>query len=339
MAEKVDRWVGPWTRKRVPATALAGCAHLGKDTGRTAACVENCGKGMKLKVFECAVHGQCTVAKNGEGVPGRCRDCPDHSGQADALNTASWAPKGARPVLVLQPPPLDLTPKSTRAVVTVVVGAEAEALHAISGPFQRAYAERVGADYVILRWPGHPGWGMSCKYAVGRVLDHYERLASFDVDCLLRPDAVNVYDLCAPEEFGAVDELPHSRAFPEYGQERRYRAYRARTGHAPIEVPWYINAGVVVASRCHQPFLLPPARPLLPGHCEEQDCLNARLHDASRAGTLRYRLLDRRANWQSWTDCSRGVFASAPPDAILHFSGGGELRRRRLDDMRRFTGG
>lgn len=311
----------PKVRARV---TLKACAYLGRPTGEQVLC-DSCAGQVYIKLNACALHGGCSTGTQLPGVA-CCRYCPDFTAKARSL-----------PVVVPQPPPLDLAPKSLSAVVTVVAGAEAERLHAVSGPFQQAYADRLGADYVVCRWPGVPGWPMSAKYGAGRVLDHYERVVYLDADVLTRPGCVDLFSMCSGDELGVVDELPYSRAFPEYGQERRYVDFRKRAGFKPIEVPWYANAGVVVASREHRRFLLPPGCPLLPEHNEEQDALNARLHDAALAGSVKYRLLDRRANWQSWTDCSRGVFASAPPDAVLHFSGGGELRRHRLEDMRRFA--
>lgn len=50
------------------------CIHLGEPTGAIVACMEGC-KGAKLKVFTCAVYGQCTVAKKGDGVTAVCITC------------------------------------------------------------------------------------------------------------------------------------------------------------------------------------------------------------------------------------------------------------------------
>jgi hypothetical protein len=75
---------------------------------------------------------------------------------------------------------------------------------------------------------------------------------------------------------------------------------------------------------------LPPDKPMPVNHCSEQDHTNARLLDSG----MKYRLLDRRANWQNWTDPG---FLAAPHDAVLHFSGGGDMRRSRISDIRAFA--
>lgn len=56
-------------------TTAVDCPHLGADTGMLAPCAEGC-RGVKLKVFECAVFGQCTIAKQGEGIQGCCSGKP-----------------------------------------------------------------------------------------------------------------------------------------------------------------------------------------------------------------------------------------------------------------------
>lgn len=52
------------------------CIHLGTPTGQTRLC-PSCRGGVQVKLFGCAVHGQCTQARPLEGVA-CCKDCPDH---------------------------------------------------------------------------------------------------------------------------------------------------------------------------------------------------------------------------------------------------------------------
>lgn len=307
--------------------------------------------------YGCAVLGECKPIKRGPDVSG----CPSFHSQRLALVAKprmsisevaaankrcreakaagrpcnEFAPRG---IVIPQPPAINLTPRFDRAIVTVVTGSEGRSLWAITGPSMRAYARSIGADLVVLDWPGHPAWAMSAKFAIPRALDHYERIAYLDADVLCRPGALNLFDLCSPDEFGAYDELPYHRAQPQHKQEQRYLDFRKRLGFPTVDpIPFYVNAGVMVIPRRYAPLLLPPTRPLIPGHTEEQDHTNARLLDAMLDGQLKYRLLDRRANWQSWTDCSKGIFAAAPKDALLHFSGGGAIRNSRMRDLKTFA--
>lgn len=290
-------------------------------------------------LLRCNRHGvvttRVTACKDAQRC---CATCDDHPArakateaplptlaemQADMAKRKAARAAAAPRLLIPQPPPLDLRPTRPRAVVTVVVGAEAEACHAAGERHLRAYAERVGADLVVLRWPGHPAWPMSAKFAVARTLDHYERIAYVDADVLLRPGCVDLFAMCAEGEFGFVDELAWQRAYPAFRREDRYQRFRAAMGFKPAAaLPWYGNTGVMVVPESHRELLLSPDTPMPVEHCAEQDWIGARLLDSR----LPYRLMDRRANWQNWTDPG---FAAAPADAVLHWSGAGRDRRER----------
>lgn len=234
-------------------------------------------------------------------------------------------------IRVPQPPAFEFAPQSERALVTVAAGEGGKNLFAASGPAMRRFAERVGADLVVLDWPGHESWPMSAKYAVGRALDAYSRIVYADADVLFREGCVDPFDLCPPDRIGLCDELPFHRAQPQFGLERSYVDFRRAFGFKDVSrgaVPWYCNAGVAVIPQEAQHLFLPPDFDLPPTHLAEQHLLNARLLD----GAFPVCLLDRRCNWQNWTDWT---WASAPGDAILHWSGAGSERRDRAAEIRR----
>lgn len=279
-------------------TPKAECIHLGEPTGELVECPTCSGRTVKLKLRICAVHVRCTEAKQVEGVA-CCVGCREKS----------------LSVVVPQPPALDLSPQSRTALVTVVVGPKATAMHEVTGPYMRHYARRLGIDYVVLDWPGHSSWPLSSKFGIARTLDHYERIAYVDADVLLRPDCLNLFNQCHPWEVGVVDELPWHRSMPQHKREPQYQAFRKAMGFADVPLPWYFNAGVMVIPQSAKELFLPPVGPIPVAHCAEQDHSNAKLLESDHP----YRLLDRRCNWQRWTDSG---FVAAPPEAVLHFSGG-----------------
>lgn len=59
-----------------PKKAKRSCAHLG-DSTRRVDCL-TCNGRIELKVFACAVHGECTTRKRVDGVQGCCIGCPDY---------------------------------------------------------------------------------------------------------------------------------------------------------------------------------------------------------------------------------------------------------------------
>jgi hypothetical protein len=53
------------------------CVHLGADTGERLQC-DSCRGSTQFKVFECAVHGQCTIGRKPAGVAS-CWVCSSYS--------------------------------------------------------------------------------------------------------------------------------------------------------------------------------------------------------------------------------------------------------------------
>lgn len=229
-------------------------------------------------------------------------------------------------VLVPRAPSLNLQPKSDRAVVTVAAGEQGRELHEISGPWMLEYASRIGADFVVLDWPGVPEWPMSSKYAIPRTLDHYERIAYLDADTMADPAACpNLFDLVAPHEFGGCDELVWHTRQPHFGTEAEYHKLRRFWGFPPVELDWYFNAGVMVLGVGHQSCLEPPGlhMPLLP--CAEQHLTNMQVRERGS-----FRPLPRACNWQTWTGATG---ATPPAGSIRHFNGL-DSHRTRLKAMR-----
>ena len=220
--------------------------------------------------------------------------------------------KGTELIRFRNPKPLNLTPTKPLAVVTAATGRKGRELLEVSGPLMRAYADRIGADFVTLT-KRHPSYALSVKWGIRRVLEHYERIIFLDADILVPADAPDLFDLCRPSDIGASDELPWlTMANPKVLDEYQW----VRTGQGKHRVPCsqYFNSGVIVASRYHADLFGPPPGPAPVHHCLEQHWWNARLYDTATPVTV----LPREANWQWWTDRE---FKVAPSNAMLHFSG------------------
>lgn len=72
------------------AVPSSSCVHFGNPTGKTVRCL-TCA-GAQLKTFECGIHGECTIAKQGVGVTGCCEGCPDKRTSSKVLPPANgWA--------------------------------------------------------------------------------------------------------------------------------------------------------------------------------------------------------------------------------------------------------
>lgn len=221
-------------------------------------------------------------------------------------------------VVVPEAPPLAIITRRDRALVTVGFGVNAQRMLAVTQPYMEAYARRVGADFVLLDWPGHPRWPMSAKFGIWRVLEHYSRLAYVDADILLRETALNLFDACEEHEFGAVDNWPDIAEFDFSNIKVGYKDFREEYGFKDAPIPWYLSAGVMVVPHHAARLLKRPTKPILATHYHEQHLVNARVLDAYLSNELKVSLLDRRCNWQIWHDKK---FATAPQEAILHWAG------------------
>jgi hypothetical protein len=264
---------------------------------------------------------------------------------ARALNlpgpAAAPPPVGEKPApaprSVVVPAPPRLTVRggrtSRRAVVTGVVGDHFRALFSVTGPYHSALAKRVGADLLVLDWPGHPDWPMSSKFAFCRVFDAgYDEALWADADVLFRPGCADPFALTTPGTIGGFDELPvHlSRGAAHRTYLDDYRRLRERMGFPPGLPPRHYNSGVVVVPASAADLFEPPSGPIEVGHCAEQDYTNARVWASGHPFTA----LPMIANWQNWVDPE---FARAPPDAVLHWSGSGQCRAKRLESVRKWA--
>jgi hypothetical protein len=172
----------------------------------------------------------------------------------------------------------------------------------------------VGADFVVLDWPGHPDWPMSAKFAIPTVLAHYERVCYVDADVILPPGCVDLFAACPEGAFGAVDDATWPSLHNRGGPMDEYRAFLTEHGISFPDYLPYLNTGVFVAERHHAPWLEPPRHPLPCRHLSEQHSVNAAL----LASGAWVHVLPKGCNWQHWHD--RGLKA-APPGAVLHCSG------------------
>lgn len=292
------------------------CPYFGEPTGESIDC-PTCSARVSLKVFACEVHGKCTPGRKVNGVAccRGCKDRPDNRGGFSKF------------VRVPDPPPMDLKPCRPWAVATVATNKAGADLLAISRPSLHDYAERLGADFVVLDWPGVPEYPISAKFALPRILEHYERVVFLDADILVASDALDLFEAVEPDELGIYDDLPEilikgTRFIDEY---QRFRE-AMKLKRSPVR--FYGNTGVMVLSKMHREVLTVPPEPMPVMHCAEQHWWISRMHEC---GT-KLRFLPKKANWQWWP---RKTLADAPRDAILHFSGmQGKTAQTRLELMR-----
>ena len=174
-----------------------------------------------------------------------------------------------------------------RAVVTVHIGPKHAGLAARTHPLMRRYADRHGAEFVVIDTPKlndpadpadpAPWYGWE-KYQLFNLLERYAEVLFLDSDVLVRPDCPELWAFCG-DRFGAFNEVPHNpRALP------RLERYCQLVGLPTARTrPAYYNGGVFVCTAAHRAVFARPPMLLLRQEqfrYAEQSHLNARLHQA-----------------------------------------------------------
>ncbi len=161
--------------------------------------------------------------------------------------------------------------RSSVAVVTLVTTPEYDQLAGVTLPSQRDYATRINADFVLLNgqvYP-HPHYD---KWQIYDLLEVYDRVLFLDADVIVRPDCPDLFAMVPTDCFAGENEL---QSFP--GQANHLSEFLNAVGLAQLPCPFYVNAGVMVASREHRHVFRPPEMIVSGVAWPEQSHLNARL--------------------------------------------------------------
>jgi hypothetical protein len=130
------------------------------------------------------------------------------------------------------------------AVVTLCVGDAFGRLASISHPLMEEYARRIGAAFEVIREAPKEKEPHFAKSVLSALLNRYERIVYIDSDILVAPDCPNLFELVAPEKFGAFHESDL------FDRTHSIRSVQEALG----DINWrngYFNTGVMVASRQH----------------------------------------------------------------------------------------
>lgn len=159
------------------------------------------------------------------------------------------------------------------AVVTLVSGEFFEQLFQVSGPLIDLYAKKIGAEFVVDRSGGTPGYAK--LKVIGGLLKRFDRVLYLDADILIRHDAPNLFDLVPEDAFGAFDESRlGDRVTPKKDWERQTGLMYPRW----INDPKYFNTGVMVVGKQHTKLFAPA--PVEIDNFYEQTYLNFCLFDS-----------------------------------------------------------
>jgi len=148
------------------------------------------------------------------------------------------------------------------AIVTVVIGKNYERVASVSLPTIQAYADRIGAELIVVRARAFPGYQFYWeKFQIAGLLEKYGRVLLLDADLVVRTTAPSIFDQVPAGVFAAFEEGKYftdrvremEKDGPFYGiMTQRPVAERGFT---------YFNTGVVLADRTHRDAFELPLNP------------------------------------------------------------------------------
>jgi hypothetical protein len=203
----------------------------------------------------------------------------------------------------------------TTAIVTAATTKVGRDLHRITGPNQKRYADRIGAQYVVIDNENiSPLYPLAAKFQVYKIQPHFDRVAFLDVDLLVSNDCPNIFDEVPVGLVGIHDDFWYQRKWEwMYDEFRKLAESQEWKEPLPTKLQC-LNTGVVVCDREHTDVWLPPSKPYPIFHCSEQNFVNLNIH---RAGYSLH-LLPEQFNFQWWANKKTFDTTDAP---MLHFAG------------------
>lgn len=192
-------------------------------------------------------------------------------GQTCPKYEADAPPEPALPRWHPVPPPA-VHPTSDRLVITLAAGDDAERMHAATAPGQKGYADRIGADYVVIRGRTQDG-RMSCaeKWRVKDYVPHYPGGTLYlDADVWVHPQAPDVFAAVPPTHVGMRDISGQTVNLNWMQPKYRELCDSQQVQPHPTALTRYWNSGVWVGRPAHAGYWEPPARPYPAEHCTEE---------------------------------------------------------------------
>jgi hypothetical protein len=136
-----------------------------------------------------------------------------------------------------------------KLVITLAIGPEHAALGRVTHATHRAYADRIGAEFLAIHDQRlartSPHWE---KFRLGELLETYDRIVYLDTDTIVRDDCPDLFDLVPPTHVGAFNEAPYTTR----SHELMVDICRAYGTTLPAWDGRYWNTGVLVLSRAHR---------------------------------------------------------------------------------------
>ena len=141
------------------------------------------------------------------------------------------------------------------AIVTCVIGEAFKKIWAVTRPTFEAYADRIGADLVVIENNPHNATAHWAKFAIYELLHKtYRRALFLDADMIIRDDCPDLFALVPEKLFAAFNEGLYT--------PRAMAIYEAMSAYKMPLPAWdrrsYYNTGVMVVSQDQRHLFSPP---------------------------------------------------------------------------------
>ena len=230
-------------------------------------------------------------------------------------NPRTWEGNYLRPVQPPVVPPVQISPKSSTAVLTLAVNDRGKELHDVSGPIFERYAQRIGADYHAVVCIHDGTYPMNEKFRLRPYFDHYERLIYLDGDVILTPDCPSLFDIVPEYCIGMYDDMPDTdRISGHHWADRECELMCESQGWPLKYLKFILNSGVIVASKMHKGMFDPPVKPYPNSFCMEQTHINFKILE----NQYKVCLLDKKYNHEWWSD---RFYQNIEGVCVWHFAG------------------
>lgn len=153
-----------------------------------------------------------------------------------------------------------------KAVVTMCFGQKYEELSVITQPTLKKYAEKIGADFVVINEKRLSNKYIHYeKFQIFDLFGKYHRILFLDSDIIVRPDCPDLFEVVSENKLGIFDEGRFEDFLP---------VIRDACVKYKMSIPKWsgqsYNTGVMVLSRLHKHLFKKPD--------QEYDCYNGYLH-------------------------------------------------------------
>lgn len=129
------------------------------------------------------------------------------------------------------------------AVATVSYGNDFKELGTVTHQTIKAYADKIGADFIVLDQLGNHKYPHFIKFDLDNLLSTYDRVLYVDTDIVIRDDAPNLFDIVPENKLGILQEFPCTSRDPVFVSFLNKQGYEGKWNNR------YYNTGVMVLSK------------------------------------------------------------------------------------------